>query len=529
VATTLLGFCLVLLSGCQRGQLTTLRDLDRYCDAAVAALDPPPSLAVKPVSHQVAVGDESGGPEVVPAAERAEPDSAATLTLSDVVQSVYESYPMLEVALRERDIAAGKELTAWGEFDTGLKASSAADALGYYKRYRTAVKLDQPLFAGGSVFGGYKLGRGSFSPAWYDQQTNRGGEFSLGIGVPLLKDRLIDKRRSSVSQAALARQAVEPAIQAQLLEFVREGTQIYWYWVAMGQSLHANRQLLRLAQDRAQQIEQRVDSGDLEGIARIDNQRLIALRETKVIDAERKLQMAAIKLSLFLRTPDGQPLLPDVELLPDRFPDPVPPNVDEMQRDIQTALAARPELVELDLLVQKENVELAQAENMLWPKFDALLEASQDVGESLIEKNTKSPFQLEAGVYGEVPLQRREARGKIAATRGKIAQLQAKREFVADKIAAEVQDALSALEAAFGKIEQTRKNLDLGFQALALGREAFNAGDIDLIVLNIYEQAVADAGISWIEAQAEYFAATADYQAALARDPLVADTTPAQP
>jgi len=49
----------------------------------------------------------------------------------------------------------------------------------------------------------------------------------------------------------------------------------------------------------------------LEGIARIDNQRLIALRETKVIDAERKLQMAAIKLSLFLRTPDGQPLVVD--------------------------------------------------------------------------------------------------------------------------------------------------------------------------------------------------------------------------
>lgn len=76
--------------------------------------------------------------------------------------------------------------------------------MGYYKRYRTVVKLDQPLGCGGSVFSGYKLGRGAFHPDWYDDQTNRGGEFSLGVGVPLLKDRLIDKRRSGVSQAALA-------------------------------------------------------------------------------------------------------------------------------------------------------------------------------------------------------------------------------------------------------------------------------------------------------------------------------------
>jgi outer membrane protein TolC len=230
--------------------------------------------------------------------------------------------------------------------------------------------------------------------------------------------------------------------------------------------------------------------------------------------------MAAIKLSLFLRTPDGQPLLPDAELLPERFPAAAPPELERMQRDIQTALGSRPELVELDLLLRKENVELAQAENLLRPKFDALLEASQDVGDAVFEKDSKGPFQLEAGVYGEVPLQRREARGKIAAARGKLAQLRAKREFVADKIAAEVQDALSALEAAYAKIEQASTNLDLGRQALALGREAFDAGDIDLIVLNIYEQAVADAGLAWIEAQAEYFAAAADYQAALARDPL---------
>ncbi|MBM4092877.1 MAG: TolC family protein, partial [Planctomycetes bacterium] len=309
-------------------------------------------------------------------------------------------------------------------------------------------------------------------------------------------------------------------VQSQLLEFVREASLAYWYWVAMGQALDTHRELLRLAQDRVRQIEQRVQSGDLEQIARLDNQRLIASREAKVIDAERKLQAAAIKVSLFLRTPEGHPLLPDVTLLPVCFPTADPPDLARLQQDIQAALAARPELVELDLLAEQARVELAQAENMLLPKLDAVLEASQDVGSAAFVNRSKNPFQLEAGVFGEVPLQRREARGKVAVARGKLAQLRAKRAFVANTITAQVQDAVSALEAASGKIQRTTTSLDLSRQSLALSREAFNAGDIDLIVLNIYEQAVADAQLAWIEAQADYSAARADYDAAMARDPV---------
>jgi outer membrane protein TolC len=517
--TLALGLCLAVLSGCQHLDRHPRDDLQRHREAAVAALDPPSAptpAAPEPVSE--AIHDPPGFQTLaVSFAETAEDE---TLLLSDVILSVYDSYPLFEVALRQRDVAAGREMAAWGEFDTVLRASSLANPMGYYQRYRTSVRVDQPLYAGGNVYAGYKIGRGAFHPAWYDAQTDLGGEFSLGLGVPLLKDRVIDKRRSGVMQASLARQAVEPEIQAQWLGFVRDASRTYWDWVGAGQILDANRQLLRLAEDRVEQIEQRVLVGDLERIARIDNQRLIALRETKVIESQRKLQMAAIRLSLFLRTPDGRPQLPSGDLLPERFPPSMTPDIQQMQRDIQSALAGRPELVELDLLLQQIRVELAQAENSLLPKLDALVGVSQDVGHPVNERRTKSLFELEAGVYGEMPLQWREARGKILAARGRLMQVNARREFMADRIVAEVQDALSALEAAAGQIEQTARNLQLSREALELGRVAFEAGDVDLIVLNIYEQAVGDAGISWIEAQTYYFTALADYQAALARDPL---------
>ncbi len=68
--------------------------------------------------------------------------------------------------------------------------------------------------------------------------------------------------------------------------------------------------------------------------------------------------------------------------------------------------------------------------------------------------------------------------------------------------------------------ERALTNFQLAQRSLTLGRQAFQAGDIDLIELNIYEQAVNDAEIIWIDARAAFFSARAAYDAVLVRNPL---------
>lgn len=442
------------------------------------------------------------------------------LTLDVLVAGVYQTYPQLQAVFRERQIADGKQLAAWGAFDLNLKGFSIAGPLGFYETYRHGFALEQPTFGGGYVYGGYKLGRGNFQPWYKERDTNEGGEFSVGLGVPILKNRAIDARRADLLQSQLARDAVEPGIQIQVLDFTRVAAQVYWTWVAAGRVLKAQEQLLALAQDRVKQIEERVDAGDLERIVLINNQQLIASRETKVIEAQRKLQQAAIKLSLFLLTPQGEPVVPGVAMLPAGFPDVEPPHGDDLDLDIQTAISLRPEISELDLFAQQVEVDLAAAQNSLLPKLDAVLAVSQDVGAPADSKRDKSPLELEAGVYAEVPLQRRAAQGKIHAAQGKLAQLRAKRVSIVNKISAEVRDSVSALEAAAARAVQAQRNVSLAQQTLSLGREQFNAGDLSLVDLNIYEQSVTDAQFLLIAAYADYYIALADYRAALARDPI---------
>ena len=443
----------------------------------------------------------------------------ATLTLDRVVQSVLNSYPLLQVAFRERQVADGKQTAAMGEFDLNLKGSSISGPLGFYQTYRNKFGLEQPTFHGGYLYGGYKIGRGNFQPWYQERDTNDGGEFSVGVGQPLLKNREIDERRAELWQAGLDRQRVEPMVRAELLMFVRDATAAYWIWVASGRALRVQRDLLSLAQDRVRQIEERVEGGDVGRIVRINNNQLIASRETKVIESERKLQMAAIKLSLFYRDATGRPVVPEASLLPPDGRVAESPDTEQAQRDINEALASRPELVQLDLTAERVRIDLAKAENSLLPKLDAVVYASKDVGGPTSSKRDKTPFELEAGIYGELPVQRRGARGKIQAARGKLAQLEAKRRFTVDKITAQVQDALSALQAAAGRIDRATTNVRLARETLALGKAQFDEGEIDLISLNIFEKAVADAQFQLIASRADFFIALAEYRAALGRDP----------
>jgi outer membrane protein TolC len=453
--------------------------------------------------------------EIMPGVEAA-PLNQRVVTLEDVLSSVENHFPLLIAAAAEQQVADGKLLAAQGAFDLQARASTINQPLGFYQNYRAGALLSQPLYdSGGYLYGGYKLGRGDF-PTWYkDRQTDGNGEYAVGFGLPLLQNRQIDKRRAELFQADLNSQAVEPMVRTQLIFFSRDAAHAYWYWVALGQTMQVARNQLQLAEARVQQIALRVEKGDLPEIATIDNDRFIAARQTKLIEANRKFQAASIKLSLFLRTPDGQPFLPGASQLPADFPTVVDFTEANFDGDLAEAIAARPEIRELDFELEKVNVDLAAAENQMLPKLDAIVEASKDTGTPASFIEDKTPFEMEAGLLAEVPLQRREARGKFRAAQGKQAQLMAKREFIVNKITTGLQDAYSAILNAHDRFEQARINKNLAIRSLEIGRQQFQAGDIDLIVLNIYEQAEAEAELQVIDAEAEYFSALADYHAAI--------------
>lgn len=439
------------------------------------------------------------------------------LTLDDVLNSVESSYPLVDVALAEIAAARGKALATWGNFDTQFSGYSISAPIGFYQNYQNGVKLSQPLQQGGELYGGYRIGDGNFQPWYGERQTNEGGEFKAGIKVPFWKDRRIDARRAEIGAAQLEIGRMDRDASVRILEMFRLASHAYWKWVAMGQLIQVEQRLVALAQDRVEQVQRRVAAGDLPQVTSVDNGRFIAKRQVKLIEAQRKLQEAAIKLSLFLRDETGRTVLPTPTWVPPRFPEVTMWDPNRLEQDVALAVSNRPDIAELDFQRQQVGVEMAYARNLTLPKLDGAMEGGQDVGAPASSKKDKSPFEFEAGIYAQVPLQRREGRGKIEAARQKLLQIESKRRFTVDKIRSQVQDAASAIDTAAHRVERARENLRLTERSLELGRLAFEAGDIDIIDLNIYETSLQEAQVLLIEAQFDYFAAHADYRATLAQ------------
>jgi outer membrane protein TolC len=454
-------------------------------------------------------------PEETPASTDTTNDE--DVAFDEVLASVYSSYPLLQAALYNRNIALGQQIGASGAFDTKLKGASENGPQGFYENYRQSLGIVQPTYWGGEVFAGYRIGRGDFQPWYLERQTNGAGEFKAGVQVPLARNRTIDARRAELWKSGYERSMAEPDIQAQLIGYVQDASYGYWDWVAAGEYHQIATRVLVLAEERTNRIESQVNAGLVDPPELTDNLRLVAIRKAKAADTRRKMEQTAAKLSVYLRDGSGEPIVPTEKQLPG-FPDPSP--VDELQldQDIQTALSNRPELRMLDLLRQQTQIDYNEATNQLQPELNAVVWGSQDIGEPTSSKRDKSPYESEASVYLDVPMQRRKARGKMTELQGKLAQLSAKRRITGDKIGVDVQMAHAALKSAWDQVVSSQESLKHAEDLAARERTNQEKGASDLLKVTLREQYAVESAEKYVDALKLYFESRADYRAAMALD-----------
>lgn len=440
-----------------------------------------------------------------------------TLALDEVLASVDRSYPLLIAVVQQRAIASGEQLSSRGPYDVRVLGENFTGAPGYYETNRASLKLEQNTLAGGKLFGGYRVGRGSFEPWYLERQTNDGGEFKLGFEQSLLQGRAIDKYRLNMRKADLALIAAEPKIDKQRIYFIEYAALAYWKWVAAGQAHAIALDVLELARRRVEGIEARIRTGVLKEIELVDNRRLIVTREAKLIVADRKFQQTAIELSLFLRDESGRPILPAADQLP-LFPEPQRPELENLVADEEAALAMRPEPRYLRIERDKYLAELRYAQNLTLPRLDMVMSAGQDVGTPTSPKRDKSRFEMESGIVLEVPIQRRNAAGQIQTNQAELVRLRAELQYAEDRVVADVRYAAAGLQTAYDEYVRAVESVRLAQQMQDAEAKNFELGNSNILFVNLREQATADARLLVIDALEQYYDARAEYRAALGID-----------
>ena len=437
------------------------------------------------------------------------------LDLEDVLESTAEHFPQLLAARANVRESEGEALSALGAFDLNVGGEFHSNLTGFYGGTSFGSEFSQ--FLGdynARVFGSYRMSRGDF-PVYEDIRfTNQGGEAKIGVILSLLQDRDIDERRFALLGGRLGIERSRGLVLQTQLGVHRDAMIAYMRWLAEGEKLTIFEDLLSLAEIRQKALETRAASGDVAEITVTENNQLILQRQNFVVNARRAYEVAAQGLSFFLRDRDGQPLIPsDIHLQTD-FPA-LPPIADaQMAVALDRALQRRPELKILDVDVRETRANLQLSENKILPRLDVKLESSHDFGGTGTGGESRDSTDNVVTVNLSVPLQRRDARGRVTAAEARLTSLSHQRRLIADGIDIEVRNLATTLEAARRAVTLAFQEVDLADALEKAEKRRFEQGDSDFFLINLRERNSADAKVRLVDAELNYFGALAAFYAA---------------
>lgn len=443
----------------------------------------------------------------------AAPASAQPLDLAELLETARRSAPILLEAEARRRAAEARRLEADGAFDTSVDALAETRLSGFYDSRYVDSQLTQPFTnRGGYVYGGYRLSDGRF-PVYEDERfTNQLGEVRLGAIFALWRDRAIDERRLARNLADAGIDLAQTEVLIAAVGLQRRALEAHALWVAAGLRLNAYRELLAVASERQAGIERQVRAGAVPAILATENRQAILRRQSLVADSERALDVAAARLSVFYRSASGEPQMPPATRLPSRI-EPVP--IAQLPPD--GTLPARPDVAAVDNRIAQARQRLAQDRNLLQPRLDLKVEASQDIGPIAEGGPSRSGTETKVGLSFSVPLQRREAQGKLAQTQAAVAALEAERKRIAEEIGVQLQAVSTDVGATARLLTLARDDAAQAETLARAERRRLELGTSDLLRVALREEAAADARVREVDAalrqalaHAELAAATAD-------------------
>jgi outer membrane protein TolC len=447
-------------------------------------------------------------------AQPAQTPSAAPLTLQEVLRSSARFAPQIVEQLARVRQAEGRALTADGAFDTVFDLDGRSRVLGFYDGTVLDGRVTRPLTDnGGYTYGSYRVSRGDF-PIYEDQNfTNKLGELKVGALYALLRDRLIDERRTRRTLAAGDIDIARFEASAVSIGVQRRAIEAYQNWVASGLRLRAYRDLLALAESRRGAIARQVELGARPQILLTENDQNLVRRRALVVRAEQDFDAAANALSLYYRDASGERVIVDPRRLPSDAAALLSVRTAAALQDLESR---RPDLQMLLARVDQSVARLALARNELRPRLDLRGEVSKDVGPEGQGGPSRTPLEAVVGFRFSVPLQNRAAKGRVAEARAEIDALTARTRLIRDQIAVEVEGINIAVGGAEQLAAAAEQERDLADRLAEAERRRFSLGSSDFFLVNQREETATDAQVRMIDAQARIAAARAELAAALA-------------
>ncbi len=433
-------------------------------------------------------------------------ESGSILTMEAIFEGLEEEHPLLKRARAKRMIASGKLLEALGKVEPKLVNDWELERLAKDGTTKSVGFNDTFLELqhrwGIKGFVGFRAGIGDVEVA--DLGIDTTNQPLMGIVIPLLRGFINNPENAQIEKTSLAdRQATLDIQQTRQELYLGAATQ-YWNWVAAMKIRAINKKAVQVAEERVTQLMDQVESGARAPFDVIDARQEAQQRKNNLIKASRSVEKEQFKLALFMWK-DDDVVVPDNLSAPE-FP-PAHPDLALVSYEVDRAdaLSKRPEVKQVDLEAEFNQIDLKVAENKMLPEL--LLEASptRKPGEFVLGLGYRFGIQL------SIPFRQREARGDLLKVRGEGERLRMLQRYQIQKIKMDVDNARSSLLRARERVEVLRQSLDYALELEKGERTRFELGTASLLVVNIRERNVLNAQKEWINAMSDYQKALALY------------------
>ena len=450
---------------------------------------------------------QTGGGDVAP---------PGRLRVDEVLASSATHFPQILESLARRRAVAGDVLAADGAFDLVFGADGFDRVNGTFDGaiFNTDVRRNLRAF-GGQVYGGYRVSRAEFPVYENINNTNQGGEFKVGALFSLLRDRAIDDRRFGMSDSRLAFRQADFEVLLTRIGVQYQASIAYWRWVTAGRQLEVYEELLRIALERESGLEEQVRRGARARIFLTENRQNITRRQRLATEARRDFMTTANDLSLYYRDELGEPIAPSEKQLPPPGGEALPAELFDVELPpISALLMQRPEVQILRTGLERAQGRIALSKNELLPSLDVNAELSRDVGAVGQGGSTFDSTDAIVGFKFSVPLQRREAKGRLRRAEAEYEAVRQQRRQLQDQIEIDIRNILIDLNVSGQIVSIAGQEVDQAETMQQAEQTRFASGASDFFLVNIREETTADARIRLFLADLETRIARANYDAA---------------
>lgn len=443
--------------------------------------------------------------------------SGVSLSPTVVKNSAIKHHPSVLAAIDRVEAGIEDIKGARGSFDTKITSDYKRQTKHGWNTTLSRTQIEKPLrFANSKIYAGTEQISNPFgllAPIYNTgNPSGQTGNYTLlGLQFSLWKNLLIDPERAALRNAKFDAKIAKANKKLTELDIARMSQFAYWEWVTAKKLKELYEELLINGEKRNEYLNARSKRGDVANILVTENEQYVASRKSSLQSARERLLRAEYALSLFYRDENGNPILPQSIQSFEDFPKDLSVflNQVDLTSKIEDLINKRPDLKNLDLNVQKTEIDLELAKQDLKPQVDVTTE--------YFERTNRHPDMpkdyLMVMAQVSIPIERNFGKGNIAAARARrMAALREKNLGIETyKI-----DVMSLRQALVLQLEQVRQSEIEFVKAKDLVESEeykFRSGGGNLFLVNLREEAQANAEASFNESRLSFMNTLLSYQA----------------